>query len=380
MCRLFAVSVDVTHLRGQQAAAELRRLLPTAALVHTYNEAALATFYPVLEAECRKRLDAITSGWTTDHTARRQSTNLAWGFHAEAINLFLQSCCHTAGTSAAQYSYDFNWEHLWVFEDDVGFAGGDLVCECLARYCTEPADLISTPCEPVFRLGTGGRTLGSNWNWAYMGSDAFLSLIPPQQRIKSSEHVQRLSRRLLDALHRLSLGPSSPSELRASIHHSQPLVASSGRTLRSHSTATQPPPPPPATIAIAAAAAPGIPALATPSANTMLSMMANVVALPTRTEPPALLRPPGATPTRRVSHGGAADVFNAHHVSGGIVAWSEMSVPTLAWKLGMRIVTLSAEHIGHIYSYDGRITSAEQWDQICAHPGCAKRLYHALKF
>jgi hypothetical protein len=489
LCRLFAVSVDATQPPGQRAAEALRRLLPANALVHSYNEAALGATYPVLETECRARLNGITTSWhrfcqPQDQAVPKYSASLAWGFHAEAINLFVQSC--SSPRVAVNGQFDLSWEHLWVLEDDVGFTGDDLVADCLARYCSDPADLISPTCEPVFRLGTGGRALGSNWNWAYMGSDAFLDLVPPQRRVKSAEHVQRFSRRFLDALHRFSTGalhPALSGSHAGSQGASAPMVPApvpvpllvSTRTLRSASAAAasqqllsqpsppqrlqppqpppqpppqqppQPPPQPPppmllhhhhqqqmlrlqtlqaqqlhhqrhvangmtyptvasppslpvATSAAAAAAAAAANASAAAAAYYYYSQMG---AMPVGGVPPVIAAPavpngavpappwgivpappvgalqlaqlpsgipPGCTPATPPAGAGA------------VIAWSEMSVPSLALHLGLRVATLAPEHVGHIFSFDGRVTSAEHWGEICRHPACGKRLFHALKF
>ena len=201
----FAVSVDATNPPGLAAASLLREVLPLGAFVHSYTEADLAAAYPVLQSECIRSADNPSGGqwraWGAHARAWQPQNNgksvaalwpasLAWGFHAEAINLFAQQ-------SQILTAFDY----LWVLEDDVGFTG-DLVREMCAAYVCDTADLISSEVEPIFRGGVSA----SQWCWTNTGSNAFLSLIPPHQRCRSAEHVQRFSRRFLNSLHQLSAG------------------------------------------------------------------------------------------------------------------------------------------------------------------------------
>lgn len=194
---MFVASVDISQPPGQEAATALERM---GIAVHAYSAQDLRDAYPVLDDECLKRVDTASKGeWQRWGNRPRpgeptRPASLAWGFHIECINLWAQLRVNR-GT----------WDHVWVLEDDVG-CSGDLV-SCLASYATDSSDLIGPSSSPVFRTGRRGRALGSKWCWARTGSDAFLARVPTVQRLKSAEHVQRFSRRLLDTLHGLASQP-----------------------------------------------------------------------------------------------------------------------------------------------------------------------------
>ena len=44
-------------------------------------------------------------------------------------------------------------------------------------------------------------------------------------------------------------------------------------------------------------------------------------------------------------------LISRHHISG----WSEMSVPSLCRLAGQKVATLKAEHVGHIFTYAGKV-------------------------
>ena len=209
-CACFIVSVDVTHPPGRDAADALTLRWPRSTL-HTYCGRDLAASFPVLEDECLARVEVASRGaWRRWGGATRRPgqaslpASLAWGFHAEAVNLWV--CC-----SESWDWHEATWDFLWVLEDDVGCAGGDLVTDCLAAYAADDSsDLIGAVPEPVFRTGRGGRALGSQWCWAHTGSDAFLARVACADRLKAAEHVQRFSRRLLEALYDLAADRRAP--------------------------------------------------------------------------------------------------------------------------------------------------------------------------
>ena len=209
-CACFIVSVDTTHPPGREAADALN-LAWSNSILHTYCGSDLAAAFPVLEKECLARVEAASHGaWHRWGGATRRPgqvllpASLAWGFHGEAVNLW--ACCAE--------SWDWHvatWDFVWVLEDDVGCAGGDLVMDCLAAYADDvSSDLIGAMPEPVFRMGRGGRALGSRWCWAHTGSDAFLARVASADRLKAAEHVQRFSRRLLEALYDLATDRQAP--------------------------------------------------------------------------------------------------------------------------------------------------------------------------
>ena len=201
----FAVSVDATNPPGAAAATYLRMILPPAAIVHAYTEHDMMLAYPVLLTECVASADAPSGGQWRSWGAYARGTpaaatnsgpaslpplpvSVAWGFHSEAINLFVQFRLPPDA-----------FDYFWVVEDDVGFTG-DLATDFCEAYAAEPTDLISAPMERIFTGGSGP------WCWTNTGSAGFLSFIAPAQRRRSAEHCQRFSRGLLDELHRLSIG------------------------------------------------------------------------------------------------------------------------------------------------------------------------------
>jgi hypothetical protein len=198
----FLVSVDTTHPPGKFSASVLQRFLPDSACVHSYDEASLREAWPTLERDCGPRLDRVTFGGKWREWGGRpcceedkridksvEPNTFAWCFHAEAINLCLQQTRTTE-----------SFDYLWVLEDDVGVTG-NLVEDIFAAYTDEPADLISSRYEPAV-------CAHNPWMYTDCGSSEFLRCIPRDKRIKSAEHVQRFSRRLLDALRHLSSGRS----------------------------------------------------------------------------------------------------------------------------------------------------------------------------
>lgn len=110
-CAAFFASVDVSQPSGQQAAKALSDSIG-AGRVHTYTEEDLVRTYPALNG-CRPAVDLASKGewrrWGNRRTA--EPASLAWGFHAEAINLLAQRA-----DLLPRGSFDF----CWVVEDDVG--------------------------------------------------------------------------------------------------------------------------------------------------------------------------------------------------------------------------------------------------------------------
>lgn len=196
-CAGFFVSVDATHSPGQRAAEQLQRELGRER-VHVFTESDLVGAYPALARECSARVDEGSRGrwrgWCSG--SAEHPASLAWGFHAEAINLWAQQ--QPAGA----------WDFCWVLEDDVG-CSGDLGA-LLGAYAGARADLVTDRVTSVAFCSDSGRPLRASrrWCWAETGSDHFLHLVARSRRRKASEHVQRFSRALLDELHALATGLS----------------------------------------------------------------------------------------------------------------------------------------------------------------------------
>jgi len=169
-----AVALRATDmLKDAWAAAGLDR---NALRLHLYTEADMVSAYPVLDEEMREsaallKCNELTSG----------KYSLAWGFHCEAINLWYQAL-------PEEDTYD----QVWVIEDDVGFSGN--IADLFRRFEGDSADLLTAEPGPV----------EEEWFWADTVSAAYAERIPLARRRKCGEHVQRLSRRFLRELHRLS--------------------------------------------------------------------------------------------------------------------------------------------------------------------------------
>lgn len=143
---------------------------------HEYTERDMGARYSVLEEEMRQD--------TTIAKVREIRTgqfSLAWGFHCAAVNVWYQAL-------TSEHKYDF----VWVWEDDVGFSGD--VALLLQRYRACDDDLLADTIRP----------LSAQWFWATTTSASYATAIPMAERSFAKEHVQRLSRRLLDELDRLA--------------------------------------------------------------------------------------------------------------------------------------------------------------------------------
>ena len=154
--------------------------------VHEYAEAEMTAAYPVLE-ELRAAPPVDTC-----RELVTGSCSLAWGFHAEALNLWFQGLRDVGGRR--------RYEEVWVMEDDVGWAGEDIAGGFFARFEDEAADLLSAECNRYNDL---------QWYWARAHSAAFGRRFPLAVRRNGREHVQRFSAKLLDRLHALATGSDS---------------------------------------------------------------------------------------------------------------------------------------------------------------------------
>jgi len=150
-------------------------------LVHAYHEDDMLALYPALSE------------------IRSSNRSLAWGLHAEAVNLWF---C----TLAQPY------RQVWVIEDDVGCTGS--LAELLGSYQCVDVDLLvaAEPCAPEV-----------GWQWLHAATAGFKEAVG-SRRLKVPEMVLRVSRRLLTTLHRWSIeGRSSWSEMAwASVARQEP--------------------------------------------------------------------------------------------------------------------------------------------------------------
>ena len=113
----FVVSVDCTLMSGKVIS---RRLIDRIGRehVHLYAEADMIASYPVLH-EMRERVAEacrkVQWDWNLDSNGRC-TRSLAWGCHAECINLWVQKQIR----EAASVGKSLSWDYLWVLEDDIG--------------------------------------------------------------------------------------------------------------------------------------------------------------------------------------------------------------------------------------------------------------------
>ena len=117
-----------------------------------------------------------------------------WVYHAETLGLF-----HSAAMRSALKKYDY----LWVFEDDADYTGR--VSALIKSYKSVSADLLSQPLGiDVLQNYDITRPVPNYWLWVNCTTPAFQEAVRPTERRAAAEHVQRLSHRLLDYIHKSS--------------------------------------------------------------------------------------------------------------------------------------------------------------------------------
>lgn len=190
------VSVDVTAPAGLATVGALCTRIPQAR-IHTYTEAEMVHQY---YASMSHFVDASRfpggAGAKRVYAERRaQGCSLAWGMHVEPICLW----AHAVG---------WRFSHVWVCEDDIGFSG-DLPA-FLRAYAHDPADVVTNMASqssafkaPQVKCGVVVRP-GSGWFWHDTCTPAYARQVPSHERFKTSEHLNRLSQRLVRELDRLS--------------------------------------------------------------------------------------------------------------------------------------------------------------------------------
>ena len=221
----FLISFDRTYVR------EKHFLKPfTAAELHLYSQADMESEYPawreLIQALPRKQLtvpgpgvrqmgsssssshrpsfsafdktptrDAAkvdtTNVDTTNHAAppvRYRSRSMAWGLHCECV-------AAAVAESARRNNGGREYDYIWVFEDDVGYSGENIV-DLLEKYAPDESDLLTHFYEPVPKT----------WVWRLTMTEAFYRRVghDPDACVVSAEHVQRFSGRLVAELERWS--------------------------------------------------------------------------------------------------------------------------------------------------------------------------------
>ena len=175
----FCVSIDISHERGLKQRL-LQRFGDDGVGVHEYTEADMLDEYPCL-VPLEGNMPDDWRDWVGPH-----GSFAPWGFHTEAINLCFRSMERMG-----------DYEHVWVFEDDVGVSGGSLL-DFLQQY--DGVDEYET----VDLLSCSAHSALPEWCWFNQGTDSYLSAVKGDERFVSPEHVQRFSSRLLDKLHECS--------------------------------------------------------------------------------------------------------------------------------------------------------------------------------
>jgi hypothetical protein len=174
------VQIDRSNEASAGTRAEIMGALPAAVRsrvrFHEYTQGDMTATYPALVA---LRESDAAMGRTKELQSGRYS--LAWGFHTEAINLWF-----VALPERERYA------QVWVFEDDVGFSGD--LAHFLASCEQCEADLLADTIVPC----------AQGWWWTETVSPGYAERVPAERRVQAREHVQRLSRRLLLALHSLA--------------------------------------------------------------------------------------------------------------------------------------------------------------------------------
>mmetsp|Transcript_91515 Transcript_91515/g.284714 ORF Transcript_91515/g.284714 Transcript_91515/m.284714 type:complete len:340 (+) Transcript_91515:3-1022(+) len=188
----FFVSVDETTEAARSTAPRLQALCRERGLaegrvrVHRYTEAELEAAYPAL-LELREKLP----NGPLDIPGKSGLRSMAWMFHSEPLGHWLRWLERPG-------AYAF----VWVLEDDVGCSGR--MDELVAAYAAEPHDLISGRwiSTPAPREPPQGPSFTGGWYWYYAITAAFEARVPPERRLITEEHVQRISMRLLEEVER----------------------------------------------------------------------------------------------------------------------------------------------------------------------------------
>lgn len=110
-------------------------------------------------------------------------TDLAWGYHVQAVDLWLQTLPHK----------DQTYKHIWVAEDDLGYTGD--MSDFLHHYDMNDADLVG---------GIEQKVESAKW-WPDKPTELFKQRVPPGKRLSFQENIARFSAKLLRRLHEWSV-------------------------------------------------------------------------------------------------------------------------------------------------------------------------------
>lgn len=269
-CSAFVVSMDVTYPPGMAAALSLDHAVAACgAVVHTYTDSCARLILSwtsnaacewTLARKAAGKIGSLRQRWHGDSTWRPSTCACAtcsMGVTQRISTIYgvrdgrPPLCALPPGppllqlpTPACQLRRMLQAVHraavYAVIEDDVGFTGA--LEELCAAYVEEAADLIGAAPVPVH--AGAAEDADNSWCWTHMGSDAFLAAVPLALRLKVAEHVQRFSRRALDAMHALATGaqrlPSSGGQLPRRSRRRALTVRGEGATLGTSTPSTPP--------------------------------------------------------------------------------------------------------------------------------------------
>eukprot|EP00928_Gymnodinium_smaydae_P064864 TRINITY_DN48104_c0_g1_i1.p1 TRINITY_DN48104_c0_g1~~TRINITY_DN48104_c0_g1_i1.p1 ORF type:complete len:410 (-),score=24.87 TRINITY_DN48104_c0_g1_i1:123-1352(-) len=222
----FWISMDTTsqdasaRRRVEAAVANWPASARSTVRVHYYCQDDLLQNYPALIELLTIMPLPVIPGGGHYQGASMPARSLAWGFHAEAINLwFRQHNMDQKYRADGSCNDCLNYDFVWVLEDDVGFSGN--LSTLIEHYASDDSDLISAPGLDGVLKGEDGfgrpkprvpgdwrwpRDITLNpdgWCWYFMRSANFRKRIEAcgaEQR-NTGEHVQRYSAKLLNELH-----------------------------------------------------------------------------------------------------------------------------------------------------------------------------------
>jgi len=147
--------------------------------IHRYTDDEMRKAYPALKTQ---KFHEVTAP---------QMVGIALGYHVQAIDMFVQTLPQKHRT----------YDYLWVLEDDVGYSGD--IFKLLQKYSMDGSDLLGGSETGIryqkhFHLGSQSPLFKKRVHGSKKVDDGV-------NRQHSEEHVQRISARLLGALHEWSV-------------------------------------------------------------------------------------------------------------------------------------------------------------------------------
>jgi hypothetical protein len=143
--------------------------------VHRYTEGELLRSFPALPVMQKYLLEEMKV-----YELLSGKCTMAWGFHVECLCLWWN---HSKEKNQGEAKYDY----IWVVEDDVGISQS--ITSLIREYENEESDLITD----------GAEEMAKEWFWKDVFSNNFNAKIG-SHKIVAKEHVQRLSKKLMERL------------------------------------------------------------------------------------------------------------------------------------------------------------------------------------